>query len=226
MKEQQIDLMPEDIRERSQAGIRAGQYVAGYAIVAAVVILLTTHARLELSAAQSNLQSARQQAELVLKTERKASKLRGMMSELKDRVAQYKSISYPVQTSSVVATIVNVLPESVSLDRLDLEAGTHRSGRSPRSKGPSDDDKKNKMPQRWLTSELAGFAASDAEIAELVGRLQKLQGFEDVSLDFSRTRSVRGQSARAFRLSFRIDLNAKYEVVQYDTGQPKDGKES
>ena len=47
-------------------------------------------------------------------------------------------------------------------------------------------------------------------IAEFVSNLEGVDPFSDVSLDFSRTRSVRGFTAREFRLSFRIDLEVKY----------------
>ena len=68
------------------------------------------------------------------------------------------------------------------------------------------------MP-RQLRIELSGFAASDAEIAELVGRLRVIDPFENVSLDLSRTRPIGGQHAREFRLSLQVDLEAQYLQV-------------
>ena len=68
-------------------------------------------------------------------------------------------------------------------------------------------------PPRVLVAEVAGFAASDADIAELVERLSNRAPFAAVNLDFSRTRGLRGRSAREFRLSFKIDLEKPYTFV-------------
>ncbi|MHC4128286.1 MAG: hypothetical protein ACYSUA_08985, partial [Planctomycetota bacterium] len=40
--------------------------------------------------------------------------------------------------------------------------------------------------------------------------------FSQVSLDFSRTRTVRQRNAREFRISFRADLDVRYEVEDLD----------
>jgi len=211
MKEQQIDLMPQAIRERSQAGVRAGQYAIGYIVVIVLLVVLTTHARFKQTSAQNQHEVARQNAEFVLDTERKVDELRGKIADLDEFIEQYEAVAHPIGASSVVATVAHVLPESVSLDRIDIGTGAHRAVRTPRSRGP---EKSESAARRWMTVELGGFAASDQDIAELVSRLQNLDGFRDVSLDFSRTRSVHGQSARAFRLSFRIDLDASYEIAR------------
>ena len=55
---------------------------------------------------------------------------------------------------------------------------------------------------------------SDQQIAELVRNLETTPLFKDVSLDYSRTRGVRGVSAREFRLSFRVDLDASYVAAK------------
>ena len=66
---------------------------------------------------------------------------------------------------------------------------------------------------RELNGELSGFAINDQDVAQLVANIEDLALFDDVNLDFSRTRSVRGRNAREFRVSFSADLDFRYEVI-------------
>jgi len=125
-----------------------------------------------------------------------------------------------VEISAVMATVVNALPASVTLEQIDIDAGTRAGGRSPRARTTS--EKKAAAPPRILTCEISGFASSDGHIAELVNRLEATPPFRNVNLDFTRTRKVNDLDAREFRLSFKIDLNGRYEVVCVDDG-PKEG---
>ena len=65
-----------------------------------------------------------------------------------------------------------------------------------------------------LTGELRGVAATDDDVAEIVARMQAHTLIEHVSLDFSRSRAVRGRGAREFRISFGINLDVPYRVVE------------
>jgi hypothetical protein len=65
-------------------------------------------------------------------------------------------------------------------------------------------------------AEISGFAPMDEDIAEYVGRLSDTGFAREVSLDFSRGRYVRDRPAREFRLSFRMDLEATYDVALVD----------
>ena len=77
-------------------------------------------------------------------------------------------MAVPLQLSQVLATVINQLPDSVTLDRIDMDAQIRRGGRSPRSKTS---DKSEQGISRTLNGEVAGFAASDEDVAELVARL-------------------------------------------------------
>ena len=210
MRQHSIDLLPDAVRQRNQAGLRTGRYVAGLLAAVIVVIVLATQARFQLDRAEKALLVAEVEANHVLEAEAKARELRTLLDEAHRYIDGYQELALPMDVSAVLATLVNQLPESVTLDRIDLDAGARRIVSSVRSKGAADDEE---APPRVLTGELAGFATSDIEIAELVTRLQEVPPFEKVSLDFSRTKPVRGRSAREFRLSFRIDLEAPYEIA-------------
>ncbi len=206
-----IDLLPSEIYAQSQVGVRTGRYVVFS--IAAVLILaaVTTHARLALSAAEQQLYNTQNEANNVLEIERQAQELRKMRHGLEERIDLYERAALPLEIRRVIATIINDLPVGATLESLDLSAGVQRSTRSPRSKGR--DEKAEEQAPRVLVGEISGFAASDQAIAELVAALSDRPPFQRVGLDFSRTREVRGQSAREFRVSFRIDLDAGYEVL-------------
>jgi hypothetical protein len=209
MMQHPIDLLPEAVRVRSQAGVRTGRYVTAAVLITLVLVLLTTHSWLTLKRARAEYQTAREQADMVLATEARAESLRQQISEIRTEIDRYDRIALPLDVSAVLATIANGMPNGMTLDRIDFEAGAYRIVRSPRSKGA---DEAKETPPRALNGEVSGFAPTDREIAEFVGYLSDTPPFENVSLDFSRTRVVRDRSAREFRLSFRIDLETPYDI--------------
>lgn len=215
MRQHPIDLLPDSIRARSQAGVVAGRYVVAALLALILLGLTVTHSRLMLDLARQRLRVAEEQADIVLQAEAKADALRAGLNESREYIDRYQLLALPVEFSRVVATVVNVLPASATLDRIDVYAGSRRQNRSVRSRGRPEPEE---PVDRELVGELSGFAATDQDIAQLVFNLQALAFFDRVSLDFSRTRSVRGHNAREFRISFAADLETRYEVADLASG--------
>jgi hypothetical protein len=209
MTQRPIDLLPDAIRARSQAGVVAGRYVAALLIGVVLLGLTATHSRLMLDLARDRLRVAEEQADIVLAAEAKAAHLRRSLNETRDYIRRYEQIALPLEISRVVATVINELPASATIDRIDLQAGARQRTRTTRGRGSVRSD--DPLP-RVLKAELSGFAATDQDVAEIVSNLEGIGLFEQVSLDFSRTRSVRERNAREFRISFRADLDVRYEV--------------
>jgi len=92
-----------------------------------------------------------------------------------------------------VSTITNMLPESMTLEDISLDIVQTEDGKG-------------------ISGRLAGFAATDEMIASLVSTLQTQAPFGSVSMDYSKSRTVRGMRAREFRVSFLIDLESQWEV--------------
>jgi Tfp pilus assembly protein PilN len=213
MSHGQIDLLPEAIRARSQAGVVAGRYVASLLIAVVLLGLMATHSRLMLDLARDRLRVAEDQANMVLAAEAKAVKLRRTLDETRGYIQRYERIALPLEVSRVIATIIDELPDSATLDRIDVRAGIRQQDRNARGRstaGPPE------PLSRVLTGELSGFAVSDQDVAAIVANLEALGLFEQVTLDFSRTRTVREKSAREFRISFRADLERRYDVADRD----------
>jgi len=212
MRQHSIDLLPESIRLRAEVGLRAGRFIAGTVAGLGLLVVVATHSLLTLTSAQDQLFGTSAQAEHVFITEAKAAELRRVMKQSQEYSELYRRISLPVDVSAVLATVINAMPDSVTLDQFDLDAGAKQMALSSRSKH---DDTKTAAP-RVLTGEVSGFAANDMQIAQLVSNLEQSPPFKDVSLDFSRTRRVNDRDAREFRLSFRIDLDVPYAVTYVD----------
>jgi hypothetical protein len=213
MTQRPIDLLPDAIRARSQAGMVAGRYVAALLIGVVLLGLTATHSRLMLDLARDRLRVAEEQANIVLSAEAKAARLRRSLNDTRDYIRRYELIALPLEISRVIATIINELPASATIDRIDLQTGTRQRNRSTRGRGSVRPDEP--LP-RMLKGELSGFAATDQDVAEMVTNLDGIGLFGQVSLDFSRTRTVRERNAREFRISFQADLDLRYEVDDLD----------
>jgi Tfp pilus assembly protein PilN len=208
-----IDLMPASIRERSQAGVRLGQFMAMAIAALTLTVAVATHSRMKLGTAQDRLFEIASQTERVFVAEARAAELRHQRDAIDSYTQLYRRLSYPLAMGDVLATIVSMLPESVTLDQVDLNAGTRSLGAGARSRGV---ETQTQTPPRMLIGEIAGFAANDQHIAELVAALERTPPFTNVSLDFSRGRRVHDRDAREFRLSFRISLDQRYQVTHVD----------
>ncbi len=209
MSQRNIDLLPESIRRQCEMGARTGRLITSVVAAVLIIVVFATQSRWQLDRERQRLDVASEQAEAVHAAERQAHLLEKELAEITRYIAMYERLALPLDISSVLATLVNELPTSVTLEAIDLEAGERRAARMIR--GAASDDAR---PPRLLVGEMSGFALTDDEIARLVMRLQNREGFEEVTLDFSRTRAVRDTIAREFRISFRLDLDHQYEVIK------------
>lgn len=217
MKQHAIDLMPASIRARSLAGQRASRLAFISVVIVIITILTATHSRLDLTLAQQELSSAKAQAKAVVALETEAASVRRALEDTGRYVELYDKVAYPLPIHGVLATLINALPESVTLDQLDLDATAKSvTVKTARSRGT---DSKEAPTARMLRCEISGFAATDEHIAQLVSTLEQTPPFRHVNLDFSRTRRVNMHDAREFRLSFKIDLSASYALTTVEHDQ-------
>ena len=206
MTQPAIDLMPEFILARSQAGVVARRYLAALLLPILVLIGPATHSRLMLKDAEVHNGEAEQMAQEALQSEATANEIRANLEKNLEYISRYEIVAMPLETSRIIATIIDDLPSSASLDRIEMAVSWPRAGRDAAGSA-------QRRPPRMLVGELAGFAATDEHVADIVADLRALGICDRVQLDYSRTRSVRGHIAREFRISFRIGLDAVFEVV-------------
>jgi hypothetical protein len=214
MSHRAIDLLPPEIHARNAAGLVMARCIFATIVVALMLVLTITHSQIVKQRARESLRLVMSQADLVRAAEIKESKLKDQLESARKAIDEYRAIALPVDVSRILATVVNLLPHSVTLEGIEIECGDRRVGRTART--PLDARAQEPTP-RVLSGELSGFAASDQDIADLVARLKKSPPFDGVSLDFTRSRVVRDRGAREFRLSFRVDLDRTYQVVDAST---------
>ena len=207
MNQHPIDLLPPQVRQRAQAGQRTGRSVALFGGSLLLLVVIVTHSKMVLDSAQSRLESIQREASEAVEIEKSMQGLTADLAEAEAYVKIYQQVASPIPMSMILATVINALPATATLDEILAKIDTGSVIRSARSRSSSVD---GEVAPRRLRIELSGFAASDAEIAELVGRLRVIEPFDNVSLDLSRTRPIGGQHAREFRLSFQVDLEAQY----------------
>jgi len=212
MRQHSIDLLPQTLRARTRARSARGRN-AVYAAVGAVVIgAASMHARVLESRADAQLSMLKSQAQQLALNEKHAKVMQDEMQMLALLIRRNDQVELPIDVSRVVATVIDAMPESATLDRIEVDAD--RSVRSRGSAGSA------AAASRMLVGEIGGFARSDLEIAEFVSNLEAREPFESVSLDFSRQRTVNEIPAREFRLSFIIDFSRRYRLVDRPSFEP------
>ena len=181
-------------------------------ISASLLIGAWIHGGIRASDAENRRTVAMEKAEEVLQAEQKTILLHAQLNMISDEIQAYRAIQIPFNISSLLATVVDEMPDSVTLSRIDLDASSLigspvRSGKGNELTAP---------PAR-LRGELEGVAANDVDVATLVESLRNRNPIGGVEVETSRHVEVEGQSARAFQIGFVInleDINPKTMIVK------------
>ena len=203
-----IDLMPDAIRRRAMAGQRLRRLIATGVVTMGVLIAFATHSQLRDDRLQEAFVVAESRAAQALQLERQAADMKLVRTEIESAMESYDRVAMPIRMDSLMNRIVLALPRSTTLEQLLLEYEDD-AGRRSASLDTS-------VFARRIIGGISGFAASDDDVAALVQALTEEEPFEDVRLEFTRSRDVRGVSARAFQLTFTIDLQGPWEVETSD----------
>ena len=182
-----MNLLPEHYIERSKNRVRSSRVAIMIIVTLASVVAVATHSRISVNSATEKLIVAQARANGAIEIEVDATTLELMKEKLKTFVDKYQEIQLPFAVGDIIATIANALPENITVEELSFDV--------------LESDGK-----RMITGHIAGFGSSDESIASVVSEFQTKPPFENVSMDFSRSRTIRGVRARGFRMSFSIDL--------------------
>ncbi len=143
-----------------------------------------------------------------------ARALEDRIAQLNDELDAQGELQHPVQVSAMMATLCGLMPDSVTLDSMELRASL-RSIEPGAGKGAS--SKSETQDQHFMVCEVTGVARSDLDVADFVGRLTDHPLYQEVALDYSRPHTVRGISGRTFRISCNVDLDRRYDVTTLPT---------
>ena len=140
------------------------------------------------------------QAEL----QRELAEVERSVTRLGSELTAWRSVSVPFGPTSIVDGILAGLPGSVTLDRLSFDADSlvTPSGRSLTARSD------RAAVARRVKGELEGFAATDEDVVSLVTSLRSVPFFMQVTVERTWHLDLDGDSARAFRLGFEVDLEA------------------
>ena len=188
-----MNLLPERYIERSLNRARSSRVAIAIIVTLIVVAAVATHSRLAMNAAVDRLVISQSRSNSALKLEVDASSLQLRKANLAKFIERYDNSSNIFPMGNLVATITNMIPDSMTLEEMSLDVIQTQKGDG-------------------ISGRLSGFATSDKSIAGVVSSLQSHAPFDSVRMDFSRSRIVRGIRARGFRISFLIDLDQTWKL--------------
>lgn len=205
MKQQHpIDLLPEHLVASNHAATICNRYIIACAVVIAMFVISLAHAQLNIVRAKNDLESARNQSIDALELRNRAGQRRTELSTLNDLLLSQSNDSYCMQTSRILMSLINEMPDSVTLD--DLVLSTNQADPASRS----------------LRAKLRGFAAADSNISQFVVQLESSSFFRHINLDFTSQRIVRSKQAREFQISFHVDLDSAHAFANRVSQKPKE----
>ena len=192
-----INLLPDGVLAR-QGRRRATRAAIAAAVVALTVgwawVAVARHQLNDLAAraaaAQARLNHERERAGRNDAVSAKAAALRGLLAQ-GDRLAQ------PVSLPGAMTLLTNLLPDSVALTRLTIEAPTvDVTERKSANKG---------APLSLVTRlSLEGLAINDLELAQVVSELGAQKAFANVKLLRSRPVAAAGVTRYGFEISIDV----------------------
>jgi len=188
-----MNLLPEQYVEQSKNKARSNRVAIAIIMTLCAVAVVATHSRFSMNSAVEHLVISQSRANSALELEVDATSLELKKARLETFIDRYNKEKTVFAMGDIVATITNMLPDSFTLEDISLDVVQTEKGKA-------------------ISGRLAGFAATDETIASLVSALQAQDPFGFVSMDYSKSRTIRGQRAREFRVSFLIDLESDWEV--------------
>ena len=188
-----MNLLPDHYNQRSKNRVRSSRVAVIIITSLVVIVAFATHSRIAINSATEKLIVAQARANGALEVEVDATILELKKHKLETFVDKYHKTELPFEVGDIIATITNALPTNITVEELVFDVHEHEGN-------------------RIIVGHIAGFGASDESIASVVSDFQNKAPFEDVTMDFSRSRTVRGVRARGFRMSFSIDLSTHWDV--------------
>ena len=134
MNQHPIDLLPQQVRQRAQAGQRTGRSVALFGGALLLLVVIVTHSKMVLDSAEARLESIQREATQALELEPSMLQLKSELAETEAYVNLYQRVASPLPMSGILATVINALPETAPLDEIHAKVDTGVAVRSARSR--------------------------------------------------------------------------------------------
>lgn len=190
--------------------------VAGVGAVLLAMTLTGGHdvaqLRHEVDVLDQSLIEARQTLEEV-------DRLRAQRVSLIRQITLERELALPVSQTQVMATVASLMPESVGLRRVTVEAQTpkpekpKKDGAKSKSNSRNDDSKADNKPQP-LRVQVSGIAPNDAAVADFVDAMMRHPLFGNVALEYSRITTDGPLMVHEFHLEIEVPLDRIYRPAE------------
>lgn len=159
-------------------------------------------------------------------------RLQSQQSKLKLQLAVHQGLSMPLNLSSILAVISDVLPLKLALTEISMSAENPKLDLPTYRKSKKSKKSRNKktavVRHKVMKIQLVGLSPSDVDVANLVGALAASPIFQNVKMRYAKGTKLNNATAREFRLEMEIlmdcvyvdltprDLSAEKEVAHVD----------
>lgn len=212
-----INLLPDHViaRQRRKRGTRAAAAAAVVAL--AVGSVWATVATRQLNDIAARTAAARARLNHERDHTGKIDAVTAQAAQLRALLAQGERLNQPVTLPGALTLLTNLLPESVALTRLTIEAPA--VDLADRSKQPT-----RTAPTSSVTRfSLEGLAINDLDLAQVVSELATQKAFTNVKLVRSRPMATAGVTRYAFEIS--IDVPPAARAADGGAGVAQVGRE-
>lgn len=149
---------------------------------------------------------------------KEVARLKGQQLNLKLKLAVHEGLSMPLNMSSIMATIADVLPDRMALTEITcaaeepkLDLAALKPDQNAKKK-PAKNAKPVKPEEHYMQIQLMGISPSDVDVANFVGTLSASPIFQNVKMRYSKTTRIGKVTAREFRIEMEVSLDYIYQV--------------
>lgn len=219
-----------DARERRNGVVALLLFVVVMGAVFAA-FLVTNRQWSDVRLAQAEVNERTEQAAKEIAEMKRLEAMRGQMIE---KAELARGLIEPVPRSVLLATLVNTMPEELSLLDLELKSEeikatkpanatgaaktdakadsradqrARRTTAGARGKEPEQPPKPEPVRRRVLVN-ATGVAPNDLDVSRWMSQLSRMPFLSGIRLEVSEEKELRGRTMRQFRISMRIEPNA------------------
>ncbi|MFM7051042.1 MAG: PilN domain-containing protein [Planctomycetota bacterium] len=206
-----------DARDRRSSIIALALFLIVMGAVFAA-FLVTNRQWEDVRVAQQYINDATEKAAKEIEEMRNLEKMRAQMVEKADLA---RSLIEPVPRSVLMATLINTMPENLSLLELELRSEEVKAPKTPAT-APKGDPRarrtaapgaaaaapKPEASRRRVTVNATGIAPDDLDVSRWMTGLSRVPFLSGIRLEVSEEKEVAGVTMRQFKISMRIEPEA------------------
>lgn len=196
-----VDLMPAACRRRLRRKTERRRWITAYSAAGGAAVVIAAALQIRAAAGRAELDRLLRQVELDNDQAARIEALRKEYERVAVAIERHQAIAWPVPLSEVVSAIASAVPPAATLTGLTVTPVFERGKPGKQSEAIATTSS--------LTIELTGLAPTDLDVAALIAALEAEPLFDRVSIDHSRSTTVRGAEAREYGVTCAVDFAAR-----------------